>query len=298
VEIRDLEYLAASASAGNFARAAKALGCNTSTISRRIGRLEDELGLALFERGQAGVRLTAGGRAVMLHVSRALAELDAVRRSGIENSSGAAGEIQLGVRLPPIGEPIVSILGDWREKHPNVVLVVSEMNDRDLAAALEKRRLDVALTFGHAVWPHAESTPLYWDRLLAAVPAGHALAEQPSVNWDALRGEIILVQGWEESQAARELYASFLGDGAMFRPHAASKQSVLALVSAGFGITFATASQSKTAFPGVVFKPIDDPNASAEIVLAWRPQLEDATVGRFVAFLRDEARSRRLISPS
>jgi DNA-binding transcriptional LysR family regulator len=118
----------------------------------------------------------------MIHVRRALAELDVVRRSGIENSSGAAGEIQLGVRLPPIGEPIVSILGDWRAKHPNVVLVVSEMNDRDLAAPLEKRRLDVALTFGHAVWPHAESTPLYWDRLLAAVPAGHALAEQPSVN--------------------------------------------------------------------------------------------------------------------
>jgi DNA-binding transcriptional LysR family regulator len=260
VEIRDLEFLAASASAGNFGRAPKALGCNISTISRRISRLEDELGLALFERGRAGVRLTAGGKAVMLLVRRVLAELDAVKRSGIENGSGDVGEIQLGVRLPPIGEPIVSLLGDWREKHPNVMLVVSEMNDRDLAAALEERRLDVALTFRHTVWPHAESVPLYSDRLLAVVPAGHALAKQRSVRWDALRNEIILVRGWEESQAARELYASFLGDGAMFRSHAASKQSVLALVSAGFGITFATTSQSKTGFPGVVFERIDDPN--------------------------------------
>ncbi len=151
MEIRDLEFLAASASAGNFARAAKALGCNISTISRRISRLEDELGLALFKRGHAGVRLTAGGKSVMLHVRRALAELDAVKRSGIENSSGDVGEIQLGVRLPPIGEAIVSLLGDWREKHPNVMLVVSEMNDRDLAAALEERRLDVALTFRQSV---------------------------------------------------------------------------------------------------------------------------------------------------
>ena len=38
-----------------------------------------------------------------------------------------------------------------------------------------------------------------------------------------------------------------------------------------------------------MFKPIDDPNASVQIVLTWLPQLEDATVGRFVAFLRDEA---------
>jgi DNA-binding transcriptional LysR family regulator len=50
MEIRDLEYLAASATAGNFARAAAAIGISTSTISRRVARLEDELGLALFER--------------------------------------------------------------------------------------------------------------------------------------------------------------------------------------------------------------------------------------------------------
>jgi DNA-binding transcriptional LysR family regulator len=169
------------------------------------------------------------------------------------------------------------------------------MNDRDLAAALEKRRLDVALTSNNAVWHHAASLPLYRDRLLAAFPVGHHLAGRPTVDWDALRDEDILVQGWEESQTARELYASFLGDGARFRSHAASKQSVLALVGAGFGVTLATASQSEVAFPGVVFRPIDDPDASIQMVLAWLPELEDATVGRFVAFLRDEARSRRLL---
>lgn len=95
MEVRDLEYLVASAAAGNFGRAAEWLGLNTSTISRRIGRLEDELGLALFERGHSGVRLTAGGRAVMLHVRRALAELDAVRRSGTEHGSGPSSAVSI-----------------------------------------------------------------------------------------------------------------------------------------------------------------------------------------------------------
>ena len=294
MEIRDLEYLVASAGAQNFGRAARLLGINTSTISRHIARLEDELGLALFERGHSGVRLTAGGRAVVHHARRALAELDAVRRSGTQNGSGDVGEIHLGVRLPPIGESLVTLLSKWHERHPGVALTVSEMNDRDLAAALEERRLDVALTLSQAVWPHAASVPLHRDRLKAAVPAGHPLTDQSSVNWDDLRHEIILVQGWEESQVARELYASFLGSSANFRSHAASKQSVFALVSAGFGITLTTASQSEVGFPGVVFKAIDDPEASIQIVLVWLPELEDATVGRFVAFLRDEARSRQL----
>lgn len=295
MDVRDLEYLVTSASAGNFGRAAESLGINTSTISRRIARLEDELGLALFERGHSGVRLTAGGRAVMLHVRRALAELDAVKRTGIQNGSGDVGEIQLGVRLPPIGEPVASLLSNWRQRHPNVVLTVSEMNDRDLTAALEERRLDVAMMVSHAVWPHVATVPLYRDRLLAALPAGHPLAGRPTVDWDALRDEIFLVQGWDESQVARELYASFLGNGVRFQSHAASKQSVLALVSAGFGITLATASQSEVAFPGVAYRAIEDPDASILVVLAWLPELEDATVGRFVAFLRDEAQSRRLV---
>lgn len=81
----------------------------------------------------------------MLHVRRALAELDAVKRSGTQNGSGDLGEIRLGVRMPPIGEPLGSLLTGWHERHPNVVLTVSEMNDRDLAAALEERRLDIVL---------------------------------------------------------------------------------------------------------------------------------------------------------
>jgi DNA-binding transcriptional LysR family regulator len=77
--------------------------------------------------------------------------------------------------------------------------------------------------------------------------------------------------------------------------HPASKQSVFALVAAGFGITLATASQAEVFFPGVVFKSIEGAHASIEIVLAWVPELEDAAVGRFVAFLRDEACSTRFL---
>lgn len=81
----------------------------------------------------------------MLHVTRVLAELDAVTRTGRENGSGSAGDIRLGVALPPIGAPLSKLLADGRAKHPNVVLTVSEMSGRDMAAALEERRLDAAL---------------------------------------------------------------------------------------------------------------------------------------------------------
>ena len=106
MEFLDFVYIAASVDAGNFTKAAKSLGLNTSTVTRRISRLEDELGLSLFERGRTGARLTAGGKAMMPHVRRALAEIDAVRSVGHRNGVGSVGEIRLGVRTPPVGEPV------------------------------------------------------------------------------------------------------------------------------------------------------------------------------------------------
>jgi DNA-binding transcriptional LysR family regulator len=295
MELLDLEYLTASASAGNFARAAKTLGLDTSTISRRIARLEDELGLALFERGRSGVRLTAGGKAVMLHVRRALAELDAVRRVASRNGSGGVGEVRLGVRMPPVGEPVRSLLTGWREKHPDVALTIFEMNERDIAAGLEERRLDVALMTSHTLWPHAAAMPIYRERILAGLPSGHALNDREALDWAALADQTILVQGWDDSQSAREFYSAFMGSGARYHAHAASKQSVFALVAAGFGVTLATQSQAEVQFPGVVFKPLTEANAWVRVDLAWMPEVENAALGRFVAFMRDEARLRRLL---
>jgi DNA-binding transcriptional LysR family regulator len=189
MDILDLRYLIASATAGNFAVAARSLGLNTSTVSRRVNRVEDELGVTLFERGRTGVRLTVTGKAVMRHVWRALAELEAVQRSGRQIYSGEAGEIRLGVRMPPIGKPLSGLIADWRRRNPNVVITLSEMNERDLALALDERRLDVALVASHAVWPGAASTTLYNERLVAALPSGHPLAEHACINWAALRSE-------------------------------------------------------------------------------------------------------------
>ena len=294
MELRDLHLLAAAVNAGNFTHAAKTLGLNASTISRRIGRLEDELGLTLFERGRFGIRLTPGGRAVMMYVHRALGDINAIMKLGSCTGSGNLGEVRLGVRMPPIGEPMRGLLSGWREKHPNVLLTISEMNERDIQSALGERRLDAALMTTHTLWPHAPTEPLYRERIVAALPQGNPLAACEAVDWKMLRNERFIVQGWDESQSAREFYASFLGSGVAFQAHPASKQSVFALVGAGFGVTLATMSQSEVGFPGVVYRPVNEQNAWVGVELVWFADSEDAVAGRFVAFMRDEARSRHL----
>ena len=161
MELKDLEYFIAAADAGNFTRAAQSLKLHPSTISRHVGRLEDELGLLLFERNRPGVRLSAGGRAVAQLTRKVLTDLDSIRK--IAGLSGIAefGELRLGLRLPPLGKPLSALLSNWATSHPNIVLKITEMHDRDIVFAIEERRLDVAVVLGHTKWPRAASKPAW-----------------------------------------------------------------------------------------------------------------------------------------
>ena len=125
----------------------------------------------MFERRHDGAHLTAGGRSVIIHVRRALAELDAIKSSASHTGCAIVGRIRLGVRMPPIGKPVS---GD------------------------------------------AEGT-----KSVAAEGRLHILAVRTTLAWASLRDETILVQGWDESQAQREFFASLLGSGVRFQTHAA-----------------------------------------------------------------------------
>jgi len=295
MDLMDLRYLSIAVETGSFSSAAQSLGVKPSTISRRIVRLEDELGVTIFERGAFGIRLTAAGRQVMVPVRRTLDGLDSVLQVGKSSGAGMTGHVRLGVRMPPVGQQLQALLATWRNQHPDVVLTLHELNDHQLSAALVERTVDAAFVTTHALRRGATSIPIYREPLFAALPNGHTLTSYESLTWTLLRGQTLLTQGWDDSHSAREFYASLLGDEVKFSAHPASKQSVMALVGAGFGITLAGRSQAEVVFPGVIYKPIVEDDAWVQVELAWRPTTEDAAVGRFVAFMRDEARSRRLL---
>lgn len=289
-----LSYFVVSADAGNFGRAAQALGVQTSTVSRGVARIEDELGVTVFERGHFGVRLTNAGQAVLAQAKRVLADFDGLKRVGQCNGRGHVGEIHLGVRMPPIGNPIQSLLSTWRMQHPGVNLILHELSEHRTALGLANRELDAALVPRHSVWPDAASEPICGERMMVAVWRDHRFLKVKQIGWEQIREEVLLVQGWGDSQTAREFYSTFLGSGVQYRSHAASKQTIMALVGAKFGISLVTRSQAEVRFPNVSYRPISEGNAWVHVDLVWSQYNEEPAVGRFVAFMRDESRRRRI----
>ena len=290
MDLVDLRYLSIAVETGSFSRAAEALNIKPSTISRRIVRLEDELGVTVFERGSFGIRLTSAGRDLMILVRRTLDAFDNMKRAGKSSGTATTGRLRLGVRMPPIGRPLQPLLATWQNQHPGIALTLHELNDNEIAEALVERTLDAAFVTTHTLRPGANTLPVYREGLVAALPKEHMLASYDALAWEQLREHTLLIQGWDGSHSTREYYTSLLGDEVRLAVHSASKQSIMGLVGAGFGITLATQSQAEVVFPDIVYRPILEDNAWVQVELAWQRTSEDAAVGRFVAFIRDEAR--------
>jgi DNA-binding transcriptional LysR family regulator len=218
-----------------------------------------------------------------------LNDLDAVARAARANGVGNHGEIHLGLRIPPVGDHLTSLLRQWRIEHPDVSITVHELPDHELSIAIHRRTLDVAFFAAYGAYPKLGTATLAREKLFAAVPLDHPLAAQDAIFWRELRDERVLVQDWEDSHLTREFYASLIGIGLPLQSHPASKQSILGLVAAGFGVTLVLESQAQVAVPGVAYRQILEENAKIDLVIAWAPDAEDATTGCFVSFMRDRA---------
>ena len=287
-----LRYFVAVADHSSFNAAAERLGVSTSTLTRSVSTLEDDLGLTLFERSRRGVQLVQSALPVLEETKKMLASLDAIASAADGAARGTKGELRLGVRSPPLGEPLRGMLAQSRKDHPGVRFIVHKLSDHDLLVDLVARRIDVALAPSFAPWPQIVMEPLYRERMVAAVPQDNALARRDTLKWTDLHRETVFVQEWAQSHAMREFYASMMGIGLPLQSVPAGKQTVFSLVSAGFGVTLAQQSQAEASFPGVVFKPVDETNARVEFCLAWSPQSECAVIGRFLASMRESAARR------
>jgi LysR family transcriptional regulator, hydrogen peroxide-inducible genes activator len=109
VNLRDLRYILAIAEHGHFGRAAEACSVGQPTLSGQVRRLEDYLGVALFERQTRGVVPTDVGRRVLDHARQALAHADAIEAEARAARDPFAGPLRLGV-IPTLGPYLMPLV--------------------------------------------------------------------------------------------------------------------------------------------------------------------------------------------
>lgn len=146
----DLEIFLAAVRGGGLSAAARALGINHGTVSRRVARLESRLGLSLFERSHRGVHLSPAGAELLVHVEAMEAEVQSISRKVVGHDQALAGSVRVSTVDDMAIGVLPAIVAEFQRRHPAVTL---EIEVDSAHADLAKMQADIALRFGN---PKAE----------------------------------------------------------------------------------------------------------------------------------------------
>ncbi|MGA5418645.1 LysR family transcriptional regulator [Streptomyces lavendulocolor] len=173
VDLRQLECFIAVAEELGFGRAAERLHTAHDSVSRRIGRLERELGVRLFDRAARHVRLTAAGERLLPEARAALAAAARIRATAVGITAGTEGLVRLGTTRA-FADRVYRALDTLAARRPGLRVRLERAPQEARLAAVRSGTFDAALVRGVR---HAEGVvlhPLWTDPLIAALPASHA----------------------------------------------------------------------------------------------------------------------------
>lgn len=233
MDTRDLATFEAVARLGGMGRAARELNTVQSNVTQRVRRLEESLGVSLFERSRAGARLTPAGERLMPYATRVDALLDeagrAARDDGAPRGTLTVGSLETtaALRLSPL-------LASYVQAHPGVDFVLRTGTTAEMVERVLDRDLEGAFVCGPVVHPQLVSTPAFTEELaLLSAPTERTLAtalRRPDLRLVILRAGCSYRQRLEELLARR-------GVVGLRRLEFGTLEAILGAVAAGLGIT-------------------------------------------------------------
>lgn len=256
VELRHLRYFLGVAEELHFGRAAERAGVAQPALSQQIKRLEAEVGAPLFIRSTRSVELTAAGAALRPHALRAIAEVEEGTDAAARASRGEIGHLTVGFIETAAGALVPAAVRRFRAERPDVALTLRELAVDVQLEDLRSGKLDLGI-----VRPPVDSEGLALeavaeDRLLAAVPATHPLANRHRISAATLADEPLIALSREVVPGLYDQVIALLagqGAAAQVTQEATSIQAVLGLVAAGLGIAVLPASVRSLSRDGVAF---------------------------------------------
>lgn len=264
-----------------------------------IKRLETELGTPLFLRERRGLRLTAAGEAILAHVRQVLFHTDQLQKTAASAAQGMAGHLRVAFVGSATYRLFPQALPAFRARYPQVVLELREGTTSQMLRQVERGEIDLALVR----YPVVEATtalllPVEHDKLVAALPAGSALARKRTLRLADLAQEPFILYSATAALNLRTqvLYAC---QAAGFTPRvvqeAVQVQTVLSLVESGMGVSLVPSVSRVQVGNGVVLKPVTDAGDLLDVALAaaTHPQTAPAAALRFRDLLQEVGGGRR-----
>lgn len=278
----------------SFRRAAERLNLDQSALTRRIQKLEQQLGFRLLERTTREVALTPAGRSLYE------ANLDLLRGYGraVEAARLIAqdktGELRLAYMSFAATLQMPQLVSQFRALHPHVALKLSYIRTQGQKLALASDEIDVGLMIGPFDHPDFETLTIADEPLCLIASREHPLMRMPKVRPQDLAEHEFVLGDMTEWEAYRwHLTDIFSSEGLTLRIalEASSPMALLGLVAAGLGVSVYPEGLVGFVGDSFCFRPIDNPRFHLETILAWKRSPQSELVRSFVSLAREGAAS-------
>lgn len=271
MNIRDLRYFLAVAELEHFGQAAEQCYVSQPTLSGQIKKLEEELGVMLFERTNRRVMLTEVGANIANSARRILHEVDSIHEIAKSSHDPLSGKFRLGA-FPTLSTYIFpSLVPKIKQAMPNLRLILIEEKTAMLIDKLRHGEIDAALLALPVQDNFLISHKLFDDKFYLAVPTDHKLKKHKTISQKTLRKHKLLLL--EEGHCLRDQaleVCKFHGIGEEQDFKATGLETLRQMVKAGTGITFIPEIARQHDETGICYIPFKKPSPTRTIGLVYR----------------------------
>lgn len=290
MDLRHLRYFLAVAEEGHFGRAAARLNIVQPALSMQIKALEEELGGALFIRTSRRVELTAAGLLLQTEARRTLEQADHARLTVERAIRGETGRVRVGFAGNAIfSGKLTADLRRFHQRFPDAELMIQEIGPQEQVDAILAGQLDIGYTPAHSNIENPDiSVKRIGDwQIQVALSEDHPLAQQKAITLEMLAGQpLVLYEAHDVHEHLFIVLTQKLGDRCHVACRAASTLSTLAIAATGLGLALVPAPLQQVHIPGLVYRPLNEPDLSANLVLISRRHEPSETVKAFLKLSR------------
>jgi len=278
--LNELRYIVAVARERHFGHAAEACFVSQPTLSVAVKKLEDELGVSLFERGTGEVTVTTVGQQIVEQAQRVLEEADGIKHLARHGKNPLAGMLRLGA-IYTIGPYLLSrLVPHIAEQAPEMPLMIEENFTSVLSERLKRGELDVIVISLPFNEPGVLTRPIYDEPFSVLLPGNHPWSGQASVGVDQLAGGDVLLLGPghcfrdQVLKVCPNFIQSTTGGNSLQRGlEGSSLEAIRCMVASGIGITVLPCSAAAEGWfvePLVRSLPFAGKAPRRRVALAWR----------------------------
>ncbi|MEK7875531.1 MAG: hydrogen peroxide-inducible genes activator [Pseudomonadota bacterium] len=276
--LTELRYIVAVARERHFGRAAEKCFVSQPTLSVAIKKLEDELGIILFERNRNEVTVTPTGARIVEQARRVLEETAAIKQIATQGKDQLAAPLRVGA-IYTVGPYLLpQLIPVLHKRAPKMPLLLQENFTARLADLLNHGDLDVIILSLPFADTGIVTQALYDEPFRVVLPAAHAWSRKAKIPAEQLCNETLLLLGAgncfrdQVLQTCPRLNQSTTSN-IQQTLEGSSLETIRQMVASGVGITVlpSTAADAKSAAsPLVAVRPFSAPQPSRRIALAWR----------------------------